>query len=107
MEPPLLSSVLPTLAVEIHDFLVKRGKPELASHVPSLRLVDHCRCGEDFCSLFYVMPKPKGAYGPVHWTLDLQPELGMMLIDIVGEILAAAEVLYRDEVREAIKTVLP
>ena len=57
-EPPLVSDVLPTLAVELRTLLVEQNEPELAAQIPGLRIVDRCRCGDGFCATFYVRPKP-------------------------------------------------
>ena len=52
--------------------------------------------------MFYVLPKPNGAYGPDHRNVALTPNKGMLILDVVGEKIAAVEVLYRDDVRKVI-----
>jgi hypothetical protein len=103
-EPPLLRQVLPYLTQELWDLLMIEGEPELAEQVLDLRIVDRCRCGDDFCATFYVRPKPKGSYGPDHRNLPLTPKDGMLVLDLVGGKMMAVEVLYRDEVRRAIQS---
>jgi hypothetical protein len=102
-EPPLLSDVLPDLAREIQQLLVEQGEAELAAQVPSLRIVDRCRCGDDFCASFYVQPRPDGAYGPDHRNVTLSPNQGMLILDVVGAGIAGVKVLYREDVRKAIQ----
>ena len=101
-EPPLLSDVLPALADELHGLLVEQGELNLAAQVLTLRIVDRCRCGDAFCGTFYVRPEPKGAYGPDHRNVDLDPTDGMLILDVVGERIACVEVLYRDDVRKVV-----
>ena len=103
-KPPLLSETLPTLADELRELLVEQGEFELAAQIPTLRIVDRCRCGDDFCATFYVRPKPKEAYGPNHRTLPLTPKEGMLILDVVGDKIAAFEVLYRDDVRRNLES---
>jgi hypothetical protein len=77
-EPPLLSDVSPALAEEIHTLLLGQDEFELAGQVSELRIVDRCRCADDFCGTFYVRPKPKGDYGPKHRNVVLEPKEGML-----------------------------
>jgi hypothetical protein len=102
-EPPLLSDMLPGLAHELQQLLIEQDEPELAAQVPGLRIVDRCRCGDDFCATFYVQPRPKRAYGPDHRNVPLTPKEGMLILDVVGE--KIVEVLYRDDVRKVIQAI--
>lgn len=106
-ESSLMRELLPALAQEVWDLLMKEGEPELANQVLDLRIVDRCRCGDDFCATFYVQPKPKGAYGPNHRNITLEPTQGMLVLDLVGDRIVAIEVLYRDEVRKSLQAALP
>lgn len=103
----LLTDVLPKLAVELEQLLKKRGEPELAAQVPTLAIVDRCRCGDDFCSSFYTQPKPEGAYGPGHRSLDLDAERGMVVLDVASGLIAHVEVLNRDDIRKPLVAALP
>ncbi|WP_433967619.1 hypothetical protein [Tunturiibacter gelidiferens] len=100
---PLLNEILPIFAKEIEELLNKRNEPKLAAQIISLAIVDRCKCGEDFCGAFYVEPKPAGAYGPGHRNVELEPESGMIILDVVNDRIMQIEVLYRDEVRRAIQ----
>jgi hypothetical protein len=106
-ETPLLRELLPAFAQELWDLLMKEGEPELADQVLDSRIVDRCRCGDDFCATFYVQPKPEGPYGPKHRNISLEPSQGMLVLDIVADRIAAIEVLYRDEVRKVLQAALP
>jgi hypothetical protein len=92
---------------EIEELLGKRNESKLASQVASLTIVDRCRCGEDFCAAFYVEPKPPGAYGSGHRNVELEPGSGMIILDVVDDRIMQVEVLYRDEVRQAIQVAIP
>jgi hypothetical protein len=105
-EPPLLVEVLPVFADELRNLLIDQGERELAAQVSTLRIVGRCRCGDDFCGTFYVRPKPKGAYGPDHRCVPLEPKQGDLVLDVVGEKIAAVEVLYRDEIRDAVEKIV-
>lgn len=97
--PKLLIELFPELAAELEQLLLEQGESELARQVSKLPVIDRCHCGDDFCGKFYVLPKPKGPYGPGHRNVSLEPEQGMLIVDVVAERIAAVEVLYRDAVR--------
>lgn len=71
-----LSNVLPALAIELEQLLKNQGEAELAAQVVQLTIVDRCRCGDDFCSSFYTLPKPEDAtaLATVAWTWTQQKE---------------------------------
>ena len=106
IDPPLLSEVLPSLVHELEELLMKRGEPELAAQVSGLRILDRCRCGDDFCGMFYVRSKPKGSYGPNHRNVSLSPKEGMLILDIVDGRIASVEALYRDDIRKSIDALI-
>ena len=103
----LLAELLPSLATELHQLLVKRNRPELATEVMRLSILERCRCSDDFCASFYTMPRPNGAYPPGTETLDLDASVGMLIVDVVNGSIAHVEVLYRDEVRRELRKALP
>ena len=73
---------------------------ELAAQVKRLVIVDRCRCGDDFCASFYTQPKPEGAYGLGHRSMELEPAEGMLILDLVNGTIVQVEVLYRNEIRD-------
>jgi hypothetical protein len=99
--------MLPVLSTELQQLLAGQGEPELAAQVPRLAVIDRCRCGDDFCGTFYVLPKPMGAYGPGHRNVELIPKDGMIILDVVADKIAKVEILYRDEIREKLLTEFP
>jgi hypothetical protein len=102
-----LRATLPHLAEELSRLLSAAGRGDLVPQVPGLNIVDRCRCGDEFCAMFYTQPKPNGAYGPGHESVVLEPQRGEMVLDVVNGTIAAVEVLYRDEVRDRLLAVLP
>lgn len=106
-DAPLLLTAMPELADELEALLRIAGETDLAAQVPGLRIVDRCRCSDDFCSTFYVQPKPDGAYGPGHRNVALEPKTGMLILDVVDEKIAGVEVLYRDDVQRKLQDALP
>jgi hypothetical protein len=103
----MLTDILPQLALELEQLLKEHEESQLAAQVSTLAIVDRCRCGDDFCASFYTQPKPKGAYGPNHRCLDLDAENGMIVIDVVSDVIAHVEVLNRDDVRKRLTAVFP
>jgi hypothetical protein len=102
-----LVEMFPELSTELQQLLAERGESELASQVQELNVVERCRCGDDFCGMFYVLPEPNGAYGPGHRNVALTPKEGMLILDVVVNRIAAVEVLYRDEIRQRLLVEFP
>ena len=102
-----LAIVLPSLAQELRMLLIEAEELELAAQVSGLEIVDRCRCGDDFCATFYTQPKPLGSYGSGHRNVALTPEKGWLILDVVDGQIMCVEVLYRDEIREALLAVAP
>ena len=103
----LLTEILPLFARELEQLLKNEGETELAAQVPRLNVEDRCRCGDDFCASFYTQPKPNRAYGPSHSCMELEPTVGMLILDVVGGAIVHVEVLNRDDVRQKLLAALP
>ena len=100
-----VADLLPKLAAELAAALEHEGHPHLADQVPQLRIVDRCRCGDDFCGTFYAVPPPRRGWGPGHDTLTFGRT--DLIVDIVNGRIVCVEVLYRDEVRDALARAFP
>ncbi len=99
----MLGSAVPEFAAELRRTLEAQGRGDLAEQIPNLRIIDRCRCGDDFCAGFYTVRKPAGAWGPGHETVCLESrESGMINIDLVAGRIVEVEALYRDELRAAL-----
>jgi|SRR5579859_7253308 len=103
----LVAEVFPALAGELQELLLKQNRHELAEQVPTLRIVDRCRCGDDFCASFYTQTKPTGRYPPGTKTIELDTKEGMLILDVVDGAIAQVEVLNREDVRKALLTAIP
>ena len=95
----LLIESLPELSRELTELLITAREPGLAAQIDDLEIVAKCSCTDEFCASFYTAPKPVGSYGPKHRNLELAPEKGMIILDLVDDRIVHVEVLYRDEVR--------
>ena len=102
-----LKNSFPEFAAELESLLIAAGEKDLAAEVATLRLVDRCRCGDWFCATVYCAPRPPGAWGPRHKTICLDPSKGMINVDVVDGKVVEIEVLYRDDLRDKLLSLLP
>jgi hypothetical protein len=103
----ILKDTFPELAQELEELLMAEKESDLAEQVSSLRIVDRCRCGDDFCATFYTQAPPQGSYGSGHRNVALEPKDGMLILDVVNDKIAKVEVLYRNEIRKVLLRTLP
>jgi hypothetical protein len=106
-EAHLLCEVLPAFVQELRDLLAREGRPELAAQLAELRVIDRCRCGDDFCAMIYATSRPEGTWGRGRGDVLLRPARGMIILDVVAGRIATIEVLYRPEIRERLLALLP
>ncbi|MCX4801639.1 hypothetical protein ACFWWM_01870 [Streptomyces sp. NPDC058682] len=100
---PLVRDVLPALAAELVRLLEEEGERDLAVCARDLRIVADCGCGDDFCQSFSTESRPPGtAYGPGHRNVQLFPERGYLILDVVHGRIMFVEVLDRPELRPAL-----
>ena len=102
-----LVDVLPSFAAEIEALLMKANELELRAQVPEQKIWDRCGCEDSFCASFYTQPKPHGAYGPGHRNVVLEPEDGMLILDVVYGRIMQVEALYRDDIRKVLRSFFP
>ena len=98
----LLQDALPDLTDELARLLRKNNENDLVKQIPRLRLVDRCRCGDDFCATLYTAPKPKGAYGPNHESISLNPSSGQLILDLLERKIVCIEILFREDFRSRV-----
>jgi len=101
----LLAEHLPEFAGELRRLLTYQ--PDLEASIGSLSIVDKCRCGDVFCASFYTMPPPKGAWGPGHENIVLDPADGWVILDVIDGRIGMVEVLYRQDVKDSIEKLIP
>jgi len=87
--------------------LVVTITPHICSQVSGLRILERCRCGDNFCASFYTQPKPNGAYGAGHRNVLLEPAKGMLILDVVDNVIAKVEILDRNDIRPTLLAALP
>ncbi len=100
---PLLRSVLPELSTRIEAALRAQGEERLAAQVRELRITAVCPCEQPFCGSFHTAKLPMRRWfmrGRQVALADGGP--GEIAIDVVRGEIAYVEVLYLDNVREAL-----
>jgi hypothetical protein len=104
---PLLETALPEFAAELEELVRASKEPELAAQVSKLCIARRCSCEDDFCATFYTQFDP-GIYPrkDAH-CLELEPQDGMIILDVVSGQVAGVEVLYRDDVRARLRALFP
>lgn len=98
MEPayPLIREVYPDLIAELTILLERAAEPELAASASTLRLVAACSCKDDSCQSIQTVYRPQGAsYGPGHRNVVLEPDEGMLILDVVDGQIMYVEILDR------------
>ncbi len=98
---------LPDFSHELALLLTKAGEPSLAEQVAQLNMVARCSCGDEFCASFYIVPKPRGSYGPKHRNIALEPNDGMIILDLVDDVIMNVEVIDRPDVRSKLALLFP
>jgi hypothetical protein len=104
---PEVRALFPDLVGELRELLTDSADSHLAEQLSDLVIVDRCRCGDDFCGMFYTIPPPEGAWPSPHRNVPFFTEHGELILDVVNERIAAIEVLYRPEVRRVLDEVMP
>lgn len=104
---PLLAEALSQVAKELSAGLQQMGETSLLEQVPTLRVVDRCRCGDDFCATLYTAPPPKAAWGPGHENIVVDVAEGDFILDVVDRKIVCIEILYRNDIHQAVLSLLP
>lgn len=102
----LLAEVLPEFSAELTHLLEQNGRPELARQVATIRIVKKCDCNDDFCSSFYTRLKPPKKLDQNRRSIPLDLNSGMIILDTINDEICFVEVLYREDVRAALKSAL-
>lgn len=106
-KPRPLCEALPQFTRELEELLAKTKRPDLAAQISELTIVRRCRCEDDFCASFYTQFEPNTRPFPDCICVELEPMNGMIILDIVSRHIAEVEVLYRDDVRTALRAAFP
>ena len=100
---PLLHERLPELARELEQCLNSAGENFLAGSIQTLHIYGACECSDITCGSFYTGPKPEGAFGPGHRNILLDPTKGMMILDVVDDVIGYVELIDRPDIHEALR----
>ena len=102
-EAPFVSSVLPKLAARIEHGLRAQGEERLAEQVDDLRITAVCPCEHAYCGSFHTAARPMKRWFIRGRQVSLRDdEPGEIAIDVVRGEIAYVEVLYLEDVREAL-----
>ncbi len=102
-EAPLVRAVLPGLAGRMEAALRAQGEERLAAQIPGLRITAVCPCEQPFCGSFHTSKRPMKRWfirGRQVTLADGGP--GEVAVDVVRGEIVYVEVLYLDDVREAL-----
>jgi hypothetical protein len=100
---PLVRAVLPGLAGRMEAALRALGEERLADQVPGLRITAVCPCEQPFCGSFHTLTRPMKRWFIRGRQVELADDgPGEVVIDVVRGEIAYVEVLYLDDVREAL-----
>ncbi|WP_197034640.1 hypothetical protein [Glycomyces sp. NRRL B-16210] len=93
---PFVREVYPELVEELSRLLEGIGERYLSVSVRQARMIAPCECGDGFCqSIRTAEHEPGAPYGPGHRNVMLDPEEGMLILDVVDERIVYIEVLFR------------
>jgi hypothetical protein len=102
-DAPLVSAVLPELAERIEAALRAQGEPQVADRVAGLRITAVCGCGQTFCGSFQTLNTPLKRWFMRGRQIELRDGgPGEIVVDVVRGEIAYVEVLYLDDVRDAV-----
>jgi len=101
-----VADILPELARRLEELLRERGEELLAAQIADLRVTAVCRCGNDRCGSFYTTERPMKRWFRGGRQVDLTDAFpGWVTLDVVGGEIVYVEVLFWDEVRDAVMNV--
>ncbi|RRR98769.1 hypothetical protein EIW28_17550 [Glycomyces terrestris] len=91
-----MREVYPDLVAELERLLEDEGERYLSITVRDLRIVAECECRDDYCQSIRTAPHPPGEpYGAGHQNVLLDPEEGMLVLDVLNERIVYVEILFR------------
>lgn len=101
----LLRGVLPAVAVELADALFRAGRPDLATAVEQIELVERCPCNDEKCATFFTQPNDSWDGREVERVIVDMP--GLICIHTVDGLIARIELLSRPDVRVRLGQLFP
>jgi len=102
-----LRAFAPEFAEELAALLLTKNEPALAEQLLSADILSRCECDDEFCASFATAPRPSGEYGPGHVNIELEPRVGVVVLDIVDDRVMYVEVLHHPDFRRRLRLALP
>ena len=103
---PLVADVHPEFATRLEELLRAQGEDALAAQVSALRVTAVCTCDSDECGSFYTTERPMRRWFQRGRQVDLGPGLpGSVTVDVIAGRIDYIEVLFWDDVRDALARV--
>jgi len=102
-DAPLVAEVLPALASRMEAALRAQGEERLADQVARLRITAACPCEQPFCGSFHTSTTPMKRWFIRGRQVELTDDgPGEIVVDVLRGQIAYVEVLYLDDVRDAV-----
>jgi hypothetical protein len=103
----LMSEAFPEFTTELQGLLRDEGEVEIAEQVPDFRILERCRCGDDYCATMYAYQGRRDSYQPDYRSVSLHPKTGVIVLDVIEGNIIGIEVLFRDAIRKKLLEILP
>jgi hypothetical protein len=103
----LFRALAPEFAEELAALLLAENEGSLAEQILSAPVVARCECEDEFCASFYTAPPPDNGYGPGHENIELEPRVGLVVLDVVEGQLMQVEILHHPHFRRQLRLALP
>ena len=97
----------PEFARELEALLLDSREPQLAAQIPELLITRRCDCEDDFCATFYTLADRYALSRTNAHCVNLDPQSGQIVVDVVSDRITGVEVLFRDDVRGRLRSLFP
>jgi hypothetical protein len=91
--------ILPAFTEEVVQALIADGEAGLAAQLPALGMHSYCPCKQGNCATFYAVPPPEESWGDGHRNVWVFVTRGMVVLDVVNDVIVAVEILDRPDVK--------
>lgn len=102
-----IEELFPQFVIELEQLLLNSAHPELTPQIRSLPVVARCLCRSKNCAHFYIEKPSVTGYGTGHWTLELNPKRGLIVLDLIKYRIVGIEVLDRSDVKHILDRFFP
>lgn len=102
-----VNELFPGFVTELEQLVLNSAHPELSFQIRSLPVVARCLCRSKNCAHFYTEKPAATGYGTGHWTLELNPKRGLIVLDLIEYRIVSIEVLDRSDVKHILDRFFP